>query len=182
MPWTCVFVCNLAQFDEGWEIFEHAFKYHDNTSVAQVIHVIEAYLCFDAWLMRDTFWMIPDLCGAKSSAKASIEKLMQMCQTNIPVMKQNGWKFPKFHELLHIIDDMERFGAPRDFNAERPESLLISAAKKPGRRAQTRHHGSMYEIQSAQRLADSLLINTFHNHIFSLTSETSNCLHQGLRI
>ena len=42
---------------------------------------------------------------------------------------------------------MERFGAPRNFNAERPESLLISAAKKPGRWAQKRHHSSMYEMQ-----------------------------------
>ena len=74
-------------------------KFLNMHSVAQVIDVFEALLCFDAWLMRDIFWMIPDLCGAKSSAKASIEKLMQMCQTNIPVMKQNGWKFPKFHEL-----------------------------------------------------------------------------------
>ena len=58
---------------------------------------------------------------------------------------------------------MERFGAPRNFNAESPESLFISAAKKPGRRAQKRHHGSMYEMQSAQRLADSLLINKVDN-------------------
>ena len=82
-------------------------------------------------------WKVPDLCRAKASAKASIEKLMHMCKINIPNMKQNGWKFPKFHELLHIVDGMERFGSPRNFNAERPESLLISAAKKTGRRAQS---------------------------------------------
>jgi hypothetical protein len=163
----------LAQFDEGWQIFEHAFRGHENTSVAQIIQVFEALLCFDAWLMQDTFWKVPDLCGAKASAKASIEKLMHMCQKSIPNIKQNGWKFPKFHELLHIVDDMERFGAPRNFNAERPESLLIFAAKKPGRRAQKRHHGSMYELQSAQRVADSCLINAIHTRICS-QSESSN--------
>ena len=141
--------------------------------MAQIIQVFEALLCFDAWLMQDTFWENSDLCGAKASAKALIEKLMLMCQINIPNIKQNGLKFPKFHELLHIVDNMERFGAPYNFNAERPESLLISAAKKPGRRTQKRHCGSMYELQSAQHLADSSLINAIHTRICS-QSEPSN--------
>ena len=54
--------------------------------------------------------------------------------------------------MLHIVDDIARFGAPRNFNAERPESLLIAVAKRPGRRAKKRHAGSLYELQSAQRL------------------------------
>ncbi len=86
-------------------------------------------------------------------------------------MKENCWKFPKFHELLHAVDDIERFGAPRNFNAERPESLLIYvliyAAKQPGRRAQKRHAGCVYELQSAQQLADSLIIaDMVHFHIW----------------
>ncbi|KAI2502420.1 hypothetical protein MHU86_12077 [Fragilaria crotonensis] len=81
-------------------------------------------------------------------------------------MKENCWKFPKFHELLHIVDDIERFGAPRNLNAERPESLLIYAAKRPGRRAQKRHAGILYELQSAQRLADSHIINLVHTRIW----------------
>jgi hypothetical protein len=44
----------------------------------------------------------------------------------------NAWKFPKFHELLHILDDMPRIGSPVNFCALRPaESLLISAANIP---------------------------------------------------
>ena len=61
--------------------------------------------------------------------------------------------------LLMII---ERFGAPRNCNAERPESLLIYATKQPGRRAQKRHAGCVYGVQSAQRLADSLIIDMVH--------------------
>jgi hypothetical protein len=65
--------------------------------------------------------------------------------------------------LLMII---ERFGAPRNCNAERPESLLIHAAKRPGRRAQERHAGCVYELQSAQRLADFLIIDMVHTRIW----------------
>ena len=38
----------LSQFDEGWQIFEHAFRDHENTSVAQIIQDFEALLCIDA--------------------------------------------------------------------------------------------------------------------------------------
>jgi len=47
---------------------------------------------------------------------------------------KDAWKFPKFHELLHIVDDMSRFGSPVNFCAQRPESLLIPAAKNLGDR------------------------------------------------
>jgi hypothetical protein len=51
---------------------------------------------------------------------------------------------------LHVVDDIEQFGAPRNFNAEQPESFLIYAAKRPGRCAQKRHAGYVYDLQSAQ--------------------------------
>ena len=53
---------------------------------------------------------------------------MQMCKSYIPTVKATAWKFPKFHKLLHIVDDMERFGAPMNYGAQRPESLLIPVA------------------------------------------------------
>jgi hypothetical protein len=82
-------------------------------------------------------------------------------------VKENCWKFPKFHELLHVVDGIERFGAPRNFDAERPESFLIYAAKRPERRAQKRHAGCVCELQeSAQRLADSLIIDVVHTCIW----------------
>ena len=78
----------------------------------------------------------------------------------------DAWKFPKFHELLHIVDDMSRFGSPVNFCAQRPESLLIPAAKHPGRRAQKRIEGSAYELQAAQRLVYSFMIDTIHTRIW----------------
>ena len=74
---------------------------------------------------------------------------MEMCKKHIPLTgSKASSKFPKFDELLRILHDMERFGAPVNFNAQRPESLLICAgAKQPGRRAQKRHDSSKFELQ-----------------------------------
>ena len=84
------------------------------------------------------------------------------------------WKFPKFHELLHIVDDIERFGAPMNYCAQRPESLLISVAKQPGRRAQKRHAGSAYELQAAQRLSSSLIIDIMYEKIWKPSTAGTN--------
>ena len=60
----------------------------------------------------------------------------ETCDASIPIKIEgqnkdhaDTWKFPKFHELLHIVDDMSLFGSPVNFCAQHPESLLIPAAK-----------------------------------------------------
>ena len=76
------------------------------------------------------------------------------------------FRFLKFHEMLHLLDDIKRFGAPMNFCAQRPDSRLIPAAKQPGRRAQKRHEGSAYELGAAQRLAHSLLIDVIYSRVW----------------
>jgi hypothetical protein len=70
-------------------------------------------------------------------------------------------------DLLHIVDDMSRFGSPVNFCAQRPESLLIPATKHPGRQAQKRIEGSAYELQATQRLMYSFMIDTIHTRIWN---------------
>jgi hypothetical protein len=57
-------------------------------------------------------------------------------------------KFPKIHELLHVIDNMSWFGSPVNFFLQRPVSLLIPEAKHPERRAQKQIEGAAYELQA----------------------------------
>ena len=78
----------------------------------------------------------------------------------IPLCKKKTRKFPKFNKLKHKLNDMERFGAPINYFAQRPESLLIPVAKQPGHRAQKRHTGLLYKLQVAQRLSNSLISNS----------------------
>jgi hypothetical protein len=156
----------LSQYDEGWIILSTALQKKDRTSLHKVIGVFEALLCFDQWLNKPTFWPAKYHTASKLSVAAAIRKLMSMCKADIPLAANKSWKFPKFHELLHILNDMERFGAPINYCAQRPESLLIPVAKQPGRRAQKRHAGSTYELQAAQRLSYSLMINEVHARIW----------------
>lgn len=102
----------------------------------------------------------------KKGQKERCEASISMKKEGEPNDPEAAWKFPKFHELLHIVDDMSRFGSPVNFCAQRPESLLIPAAKHPGRRAQKRIEGSAYELQSAQRLMYSFMIDTIHTRIW----------------
>ena len=157
----------LAQYDEGWAILQQALDKRDKAQLFEVINVFECMLCFDEWMNQKTFWNANTYARAKRATHKAIVVLMEMCKRHIPLTKsKTSWKFPKFHELLHIVDDMERFGAPVNFNAQRPESLLICAAKQPGRRAQKRHDGVKFELQSAQRLSYSLMIDSMYTSIW----------------
>ena len=159
----------LFQYDEGWQIIQSSLLGRTEKKLPEIVQTFEALLCFDAWVNQSHFWKTSDSVGraaAMATATESIQELMKMCRKNIPTSKPNAWKFPKFHEMLHIVDDMSRFGSPVNYCAQRPESLLIPAAKQPGRRAQKRHVGSAYELQSAQRLAYSFMIETVYSRIW----------------
>ena len=121
-----------------------------------------------------TFWSSDNESEWKVSAQTSIRNMMKMCQMYIPTVNANKWNIPKFHELLHIVDDISRFGAPMNYSADRPESLLIPAAKLPGRRSQKRNKGSSYEQQVAARLSLLFLINTYYNNMFVSSGDTSS--------
>jgi Plavaka transposase len=156
----------LAQYDEGWIILSKALQQKTRTSLRKIINVFEALLCFDQWLNKPTYWNAEHHDESILQVSDAITKLMEMCKKDIPLFKKKTWKFPKFHELKHILNDMERFGAPINYCAQRPESLLIPVAKQPGRRAQKRHTGALYELQAAQRLSYSLMIAEVHSRIW----------------
>jgi hypothetical protein len=155
-------------------ILESALQQRTETSLADIVELLEAMLCFDAWLNQGTFWRLEETAVAKDSAQFSIKVLMSVSSNYLPTTNSNRWNFPKFHELLHVANYMSRLGAPTNFCTQRPESLLISAAKQPGRRAQKRHHGIDYELQAAQRLSASDIIDTVYERIFDNPSQSSN--------
>jgi hypothetical protein len=160
----------LAQYDEGWEILNATLVERTETNLKNVLHVFEALICFDAWLNQSHYWSYSsNVTAASNSAKESISVLLQMCHRYIPIVSQKSdcWKFPKFHELLHIPDDITRFGSPSGYCAQRPESLLIKAAKQPGRRARKVREGAIYELNAAQVLSNSLIIDAAYNRIFN---------------
>ena len=164
----------LAQYNEGWAILNTALLASTNTNLEQVLTIFEAMPCFDHWLNQPTYWTKRNHRIAIESIQTSIRRLMKMCKDNIPTDNPSKWKFPMFHALLHIVDDMIHFGAATNFCAQRPEFLLIPVAKQPGRRVQKRHEGSKFELQAAQRLSSSLMIATIHQRIWKTTPEAND--------
>jgi hypothetical protein len=59
---------------------DHTFERKSRTTVKNVVEVFEALLCFDAWLMQETFWDGSNSAHAKKSAHFSIETLLELCK------------------------------------------------------------------------------------------------------
>jgi hypothetical protein len=72
-------------------------------------------------------------------------------------------------KLLHIVDNIERFDAPKNYCAQCQESLLIPVAKKPGRGSRKRQQGVAYKLQAAQCLSYSEIIDTMYSRLWDNT-------------
>ena len=110
--------------------FGYNFAEKTTTNLRKVLELFEPILCFDAWLQMPTFWSVDQEQQGKLDALASIRKLMQMCKSRIPTEKSASWHFPKFHELLHIVEDIVRFGAPFNYSAEATARVVVDSSSK----------------------------------------------------
>ena len=115
----------LAQTQSGWQLFDVALQNNENCSVADAVNVLEAALCFDAWLHQEQFWSRKDAPEEEARATASIKQLMNMCQMAFP----DAWHVIKFHMLLHFPHFITKFGAPNNYDSQRPEHSHIAHAK-----------------------------------------------------
>ena len=73
----------LSFNDEGWELLSTALGKQDR-DLSDVIQVVEAFLCFDAWLRLPQQWLLSQEEEAMESAQNSIRKLMELCVTKLP--------------------------------------------------------------------------------------------------
>jgi len=73
-----------------------------------------------------------------------------------PRENKNGWKLQKFHDMLHIVRDIENFGSPNNVDAAPNENNLIDLAKRPARRAHTKRE--VFVSQVSKRLRETDLI------------------------
>ena len=151
----------LAQTEKGWDVLDASLIQSGNTGLADTLNVLEALLCFDAWLNQDKFWSLNNAPEEEHKALASIQELMSMCQCCFP----DELHTIKFHLLVHFPYFITKFGAPKNFDSQRPENSHIQHAKRPGRRAHKTHHAQDFEKQVAHRLADSIVVEYLHQKI-----------------
>lgn len=157
----------LSNFDEGWDLLDEIMKRKGKTRVIHVMQLFEAVLCFHAWLCKPKQWHLSQQQEAMEAAQMSVRQLMALFVKRLPNEKGQGWKVPKFHELLHFVFDMARFGSTPNFSAQRPESLLKDTGKRVGRKAQKNNKGVVFEYQSADRYATMVMVDLLHDKIGS---------------
>ena len=146
-------VC-LCQFDDGWKIFDQSLV---NIKLGDVLEALEAMCCFDAWTRLDKFWSISEQEHFAKKAKDSLAEMLTMIRDRLPREKGNGWKLPTFHNLMHIVSDMYKYGKPKEANTEVGEKNHKVFAKSIGRRCRKQH--KTFANQVAGRLADAFIID-----------------------
>jgi hypothetical protein len=165
----------LSQFDDGWQLLNDALvaKGH-RTNLSKVLEALEALSCFDAWSRMDKFWKLSQQHQYAMEAKKSLAKMLTMVRDCLPRQTGNGWKLPTFHNTMHIISDMCKYGKPKEANTEVGEKNHKVFAKQIGRRCRKQH--KTFANQVAVRLSDSFVIEKLASAMQLLDSDDDeNC-------
>ena len=98
-------------------------------------------------------------------------KMLNMIGNRLPRDAGNGWKLPTFHNTMHIVDDMCRYGKPKEANTEVGEKNHKFFAKRIGRRCRKQHKS--FTRQVSVRLSDSFVIEKVASAMGLLTDEAT---------
>jgi hypothetical protein len=101
----------------------------------QMRYVFQLVLCYWQWLKQERFWARGDTV-ARYNARKAIQTMLAKLKRLWPRGQGQGWDLAKFHEQLHVPDDIERNGAPRNYDTKCTEHNHIYFVKKPAERTQ----------------------------------------------
>jgi hypothetical protein len=189
----------IGQMDHGREILSHTFpeeitdvvdclleqntQCSDDDSVNNTKHgrvipkcsyedflqVLEMLLSFHAWYKSNTpiIWRH----NSKNILRNSIATMLNAIKKVLPRNSGYGWRIQKFHEHLHLVEDIDMFGSPKNFDTGIWENRLIyvgkqhaSSIQKRGPKVFTRQLGKrIHERQCAEKCAAYLSV--FHNYV-----------------
>ena len=97
------------------------------------------------------------------AATIAIRQMLSKIITLWPRSTGQGWNLAKFHEQLHVLDDIMQNGAPKGSHSGPVEHNHIEMVKRPSKRTQKRR--SSLDLQLAQRTYESFLINAAFDRI-----------------
>ena len=90
-----------------------------------------------------------------------IEKQVRMCmrfmKDTVNRQEGNGFKYPKYHQILHALRNIERHGSMRNYDGGPEECLGKVDAKEPSRLTQKRIH--TIAMQSGERLSEKNVLD-----------------------
>jgi hypothetical protein len=110
-------------------------------------------LCFYAFYDRGEMWSIEDVNGP-DTIRDAIAVMLNYVRAVIPRNLGNGWNFPKFHEILHLPQAVDKFGHPMNFDAGTGEHHLKYTAKKPAETSQ-QIDPKEFQSQVSRRMGDA---------------------------
>lgn len=122
-------------------------------------YVFQLLLSYWSWLKRDSYWKRGNRM-ARNRAKDAIRTMLGEIKHHWPRTKGNGWCKAKFHEQMHVPDDIERNGAHANSHSGPQEHNHILNVKKPSQRTQKRKH--LLDWQIGNRYAETNVIETAH--------------------
>ena len=85
-------------------------------------------LCFWAWLKKDEYWHRGDE-QSLDDAKHAIATLLSETVVHFDRSSGQGWSIPKFHELLHIANNIRLWGSHQNIHSGPQEHNHIANIK-----------------------------------------------------
>lgn len=81
----------ISYYGEGWQILDTSIQCREIIKFDRGLAMVEAILCFDAWLKKSAQWLLGHDEEAMGAAKASINVLILMSLERLP---RNKGVFP----------------------------------------------------------------------------------------
>ena len=158
----------LSQMEAGRELLVPALadegeSHHAATArYYKMVYVFQMMLSYWSWLKKESYWERGDN-ESLLEAKAAIRRMLVDLSALWPRLTGNKWAKPKFHEQLHVPDDIERNGAPINTNSGLAEHNHISNVKRPARNTQRRR--AVFDRQIAERISETYIIDTAYQRM-----------------
>ena len=133
-------------------------------SVKDMRECFQMLLCYWSWLKKDSYWARSDYKQMQEATQA-IRKMLSRIIKLWPREEGQGWNLAKFHEQLHVPDDIFYNGCPKGSHSGPVEHNHIQMVKRPSSRTQKRR--SNLDQQLAMRLYESALVNSAQDRMES---------------
>ena len=144
----------------------------------QVWKAFQKLLAYRSWLRKNKFWKIDNPKG-KKDAKQAIKRCLQYLKTHFPRQEGQGWNVPKFHEQLHVADDIARNGPPATTYTGVVEHQHVTAKQHAER---TTKHRQCLDKELGARQFETVVINDAHAIMQTRLDALTKCKPKDLQM
>lgn len=141
---------------DGTKLLATAFG--SSKKARQVRKAFQKLLAYRSWLRKDEYWHVNNPCG-KKDAKEAIKRCLKYLKANFPREEGQGWNLSKFHEQLHVPDDIARNGPPSTTYTGVVEHQHVTAKQHAER---TTKHRQCLDKELGARQFETVVINDAH--------------------